>query len=908
MGPAAAKEMRVFGLAGWFTDEYVDATERMLGPVAARRRQLYLVPYLVYTAIGLLVCAAVLVSIARSASAGDITLTALALGIQSVVAAIALGEYYPESDVQTQYGMQAVSALAEFEARMADAESRVPRGGDALPVPADAPSTVLRFEDVHFSYPGSNRPVLDGLDLELPAGLCTAIVGVNGAGKTTLVKLLTRLHEPTAGRLTVDGTDLADLDVAAWRRQVSVVFQDFVRYELSASDNILVGAVHAPRDPAVVRRAAERAGIADAVDALPAGFDTTLSRAYEGGADLSGGQWQRIAIARSLYALEAGARVLVLDEPTSALDVRAEAAFFDRFVELTRGVTSVLISHRFSSVRRADRIVVIDARAGGRAGHARRARGRRRALRAAVPAAGGAVRGGARRRRQRGGAVIQTVRGSWALLRLAGRISPGKLVLSAVLMVLQSVALPLAAPALARPDRRRDRRRRAPGVDRRGARRRAGRRRPDRRALRAHLLLRAGRPRGDPARARPHRAVARLAGHRAPRAARVRGPAAGAALRARPVGLGVDAGAAVRHRPRGRARHHRRPARAAQPVAAPAAARRGPAAGPGPTRGGRARRRAHRAPPPTTAARGTCSSCRSTRRRPRSCASAGWARRSGRRLRDARGTPRPPCSGPARCGPTRLRAAGQLVFAVAYVAATLARAAGRRRRGAHRRRRRPRHHARVAGEPAGHGRGDHPAAAAAGRADDGGPRVDACARAVAEPAADRRARAGHRCATASGSRASRSRYPGTDATRARGRRPASCRPGTSVAIVGENGAGKTTLVKLLCRFYAPTTGTITVDGVDLRRPRPRGVAGPHRGRLPGLLPVRAAGARRTSGWATCRASGRTTRCSAPLDRAHASDVARAAGGRARHASSAPATRTARSCPAGSGRSSRSAGR
>ena len=228
-------------------------------------------------------------------------------------------------------------------------------------MPADAPTAAIRFEDVRFAYPGSSRPVLDGLDLELPAGLCTAIVGVNGAGKTTLVKLLTRLHEPTSGRLTVDGTDLADLDVAAWRRQVSVVFQDFVRYELSAADNIAVGAVHARRDAAVLRGAAEKAGIAEAVDALPGGFDTTLSRAYEGGADLSGGQWQRIAIARSLYALEAGARLLVLDEPTSALDVRAEAEFFDHFVELTRGVTSVLISHRFSSVRRADRIVVIDA-------------------------------------------------------------------------------------------------------------------------------------------------------------------------------------------------------------------------------------------------------------------------------------------------------------------------------------------------------------------------------------------------------------------------------------------------------------------------------------------------------------------------------------------------------------------
>lgn len=361
MGPEAAKEMRVFGLADWFSDEYAEATRNMLDPVALRRRQIYLVPYLVYTAIGLVISAAVLVTVARSASAGEITLTALALGIQSVVAAIALGEYYPESDVQTQYGMQAVQALGEFEERMTAAEARLPQTGPGLPVPPDAPSTVLRFEDVHFTYPGSTRPVLDGLDLELPAGLCTAIVGVNGAGKTTLVKLLTRLHEPTGGRLTVDGTDLADLDVAAWRRQVSVVFQDFVRYELSAADNIAVGAVHAPREAAVLRGAAEKAGIADAVDALPTGFGTTLSRAYEGGADLSGGQWQRIAIARSLYALEAGARLLVLDEPTSALDVRAEADFFDRFVELTRGVTSVLISHRFSSVRRADRIIVIDA-------------------------------------------------------------------------------------------------------------------------------------------------------------------------------------------------------------------------------------------------------------------------------------------------------------------------------------------------------------------------------------------------------------------------------------------------------------------------------------------------------------------------------------------------------------------
>jgi ATP-binding cassette subfamily B protein len=216
---------------------------------------------------------------------------------------------------------------------------------------------------VGFRYPCGRPAVLDGLDLVLPAGRCTAVVGVNGAGKTTLVKLLTRLYEPTAGRITVDGTDLRALPVDGWRRQVSVVFQDFVRYELTAAENIACGAVHLPPDRDAVRAAAARAGVLDVLERLPRGLDTVLSRAHRGGAELSGGQWQRVAIARSLYALDAGARLLILDEPTAALDVRAEAAFFDSFVALTRGVTSVLISHRFSSVRRADRVAVLD---GGR--------------------------------------------------------------------------------------------------------------------------------------------------------------------------------------------------------------------------------------------------------------------------------------------------------------------------------------------------------------------------------------------------------------------------------------------------------------------------------------------------------------------------------------------------------------
>lgn len=370
VGTGAAKEARVFGLADWLADRYVETHEEMYGRVARRRREVYLRPYLHYTAVGLVLAAVVLVAAARAAASGDLPLTDLALVLQATMAALLLGEYYVESDVPTQYGMLSVAAKERLEGRVAAAAR--PADTPARPVtavterpagpavlPPAAPLESVRFEGVGFGYPGARTLVLDGLELELPAGRSTAVVGVNGAGKTTLVKLLTRLYEPTSGRITVDGVDVADLDPNQWRRRIGVIFQDFVRFELSASDNIAVGAPHLV-DPEGVRAAAERAGVLDVVEALPRGLDSPLSRAYDGGADLSGGQWQRVAIARALYAVHAGARVLVLDEPTSALDVRAEVAFFDRFVELTRGVTSLLISHRFSSVRRADRIVVVD--------------------------------------------------------------------------------------------------------------------------------------------------------------------------------------------------------------------------------------------------------------------------------------------------------------------------------------------------------------------------------------------------------------------------------------------------------------------------------------------------------------------------------------------------------------------
>ncbi len=356
LGPAAAKELRVFGITDWFGDRYQSTVEEMLAPVTRRRRAIYLWPYVVITVIGLGIAMAVLAAMAGLAAAGDVSLTGLVLGIQATVSALLLGEYYLESDVPTQYGMQSLTALEEFEAAVG-VDAPIP--GDA--VPDGAPHDAIRFEGVTFRYPGTEHAVLDGLDLELRAGRCTAVVGVNGAGKTTLVKLLTRLHEPSGGRITVDGAPLASLDVVDWRRRTSVVFQNFTRYEMSALENIAMGAAGTPVDRDRALAAAESAGILPVLEDTTHGLDTVLSRAYADGRDLSGGQWQRVAIARSLYALDAGARVLVLDEPTAALDVRAEAAFFARFHELTRGATTLLISHRFSSVRHADDIVVIDA-------------------------------------------------------------------------------------------------------------------------------------------------------------------------------------------------------------------------------------------------------------------------------------------------------------------------------------------------------------------------------------------------------------------------------------------------------------------------------------------------------------------------------------------------------------------
>jgi ATP-binding cassette subfamily B protein len=358
MQPMAGKEIRVFGLTGWLTAHYRNLTLQLLRLIWAERRRVYFKPYLLYTAFGFAVAGLTLAALGRSAAANTITLTQLAIGLQASMAALRLGEFFPESDTQTQFGLNAYDGVQGFE-RGVDAFNEQTIQLEPRLNPRGKPRSEIRFEAVDFSYPGSDRPVLKGLDLVLPAGKCTAIVGLNGAGKTTIVKLLARLYEPTGGRLLADGQDIRQYGVDDWRRKIGVIFQDFNRYELTAAENIGFGAIELAGDRRKIRAAAARAGILATLERLPQGLDTPLARQYKGGAELSGGQWQRVAIARALFALENGASILVLDEPTAALDVRAEAAFFDKFVGVTRGATALLISHRFSSVRHADNIVVI---------------------------------------------------------------------------------------------------------------------------------------------------------------------------------------------------------------------------------------------------------------------------------------------------------------------------------------------------------------------------------------------------------------------------------------------------------------------------------------------------------------------------------------------------------------------
>ncbi|GAA1693308.1 ABC transporter ATP-binding protein [Glycomyces endophyticus] len=353
---APAKEIRVWGLMGWLMDRY---DRQWNDRMAYSDRHQRLSPRTAVFVIGVLLVLTVATAVAlvNAGLTGAVAFGALAVYL---VALTTMFEFSAFDDTAAflSLGSLPVPKVLALEGELTEGERPV-----TAELPPAAPARSLRFEAVDFAYPGADRAVIAGLDLEIEAGTSLAIVGHNGAGKTSLVKLLAGLYEPTGGRITADGTDLAGVDPAAWRTRLSALFQDFTRYQLTVRDNITFGAPHLAGDTDLIWKACEPMGIRALIESLPDGLDTVLSSEYGGGTDLSGGQWQRIALARALFAVQAGAKVLILDEPAAALDVRAEAELYEQFLDITAGLTTIVISHRFSTVRRADRIVVLD---GGR--------------------------------------------------------------------------------------------------------------------------------------------------------------------------------------------------------------------------------------------------------------------------------------------------------------------------------------------------------------------------------------------------------------------------------------------------------------------------------------------------------------------------------------------------------------
>jgi ATP-binding cassette, subfamily B, bacterial len=360
--PAFAKEVRVFGLGRWILDRHRDKWLAGMQPPWQQMRHFRNRALLFGLGVGGMYVAGA-GALALAAWHQDIALGTIAVMLPMLPSTMLVGGV-SIADVSLEQMLAAVPDLDELVNLLRDPATEMgPEMSRASA--AGRPAQIIRFESLAYRYPGGGAPVYEGLELELTAGRSLALVGSNGAGKTTLVTLLARLREPTGGRITVDGIDLRDMDARSWQRQVAVVNQDFGRYPLTARENIAFRDLTADGlsqdfDEAALERAAAQAGALEFVRALPHGWDTICAPGYHDGTDLSGGQWQRIALARALYAAARGARVLVLDEPTAQLDIRAEAAFYNRFLELTAGLTTMVISHRFATVRRAERIAVLD--------------------------------------------------------------------------------------------------------------------------------------------------------------------------------------------------------------------------------------------------------------------------------------------------------------------------------------------------------------------------------------------------------------------------------------------------------------------------------------------------------------------------------------------------------------------
>jgi len=348
VSPAPSKELRLFGLGVWTVERFRSRRKLLLDLQwqATRLREKPVVWSLL-----IVVAANVLVfwMMANDAVAGRLALPQLVTfaSVAIGVSAIAFGGL--------SWALDGAAAPVGAVLRLKDTMAPAGALSSGSKSAEGKPASEIRFRDLTFAYPARGetaaKPVLENFDLTIPAGSSLAIVGQNGAGKTTLAKLLCRLYDPQAGAIEIDGVDLREFDIESWRSRVTAVFQDFIRFELPLRDNVA---------PAGAPDYVVREALADAGAANLAKLDTFLSRAYADGTDLSGGQWQRIALARALCAVRMGAGLVLLDEPTAQLDVRGEAEIFERILKATRQVTTILISHRFSTVRQADRICVLE--------------------------------------------------------------------------------------------------------------------------------------------------------------------------------------------------------------------------------------------------------------------------------------------------------------------------------------------------------------------------------------------------------------------------------------------------------------------------------------------------------------------------------------------------------------------